>query len=692
MRMGIDTGGTFTDAVLVGADGQILSSSKRPTHRSDTSAILQAALDVVNASARSSVKRIAYGTTVATNAVLERTGPRVALLTTEGFRDILTIGRLARPASMLYTLVAPEVQPLVRRSDVYEISERIDASGEVIVPLDVQSVASAAKRLARDGIATVAVCFLHSYKNPDHERMVKSILRSEFPTVSVTLSSELSNLQGEFERTALAAMNAYLTPVVKPSLQGLEEALRGEFPTASIWVMQSNGGVTTVPTATDAPVNLLLSGPSGGAIAAKQIARTHSIERAIALDMGGTSCDISLILDGAVPFTRTREIMGLPITTPAVDVATIGTGGGSITWLDRAGQICVGPMSAGSDPGPACYGRGGSALTVTDANVLLGFIPDGASFGREIRVDYAPAYAAASSLGKALHISPGEVAWASRHLSNLAMARAIREACVSRGHDPRSFSLIAFGGAGPLHAADIAEELGIENVVIPKYAGCQSAAGLATADVTHVLARSIRLPGQPSSEVMLRGSIQEMLGRARRALVRDGVAPSAMMLLPTVEAQYRGQGASVAVDIEPRLKRGWLSQAVADFHLMHERINGFSVSGEPVEIVGIGIKAVGTWSDAPTTPIEAPRQPKATAPPSESTRRVRFGRDSDSRTAVYTALAATPGARLDGPALIEADDCIIAVPPGWTARVKVDRSVCLERGARRAGVGRSRER
>jgi N-methylhydantoinase A len=686
MRMGIDTGGTFTDAVLVGADGQILSSSKRPTHRSDTSAILHAALDVVNPSSGSTVKRIAYGTTVATNAVLEHTGPRVALLTTEGFRDILTIGRLARPASMLYTLFAPEIRPLVLRSDVYEISERVDAFGKIIVPLDARSVASAAKQLARDGIATVAVCFLHSYKNPDHERMVKSILRSELPTLSVTLSSELSALQGEFERTALAAMNAYLTPVVKPSLQGLEEALRGEFTTARIWVMQSNGGVTTVPTATDAPVNLLLSGPSGGAIAAKQIARTHSIQRAIALDMGGTSCDISLILDGAVPFTRSREIMGLPITTPAVDVATIGTGGGSITWLDPAGHICVGPMSAGSDPGPACYGRGGTDLTVTDTNVLLGFIPDGATFGREVRVDYGPADAAARSLGKALHLSPGEVAWASRHLSNLAMARAIRQACVSRGHDPRSFTLVAFGGAGPLHAADIADELGIENVLIPNYAGCQSAAGLATADVTHVLARSIRLPALPSSEVMLKQTIREMLDRAWHALVRDGVAPSAMMLLPTVEAQYRGQGVSVAVDIEPRLKRGWLSQAVADFHAIHERVNGFSVSGEPVEIVGIGIKAVGSLSDVPATFIEASCQPKATEPLSGSTRRVRFGRDSDTRTAVYTALAAIPGARLSGPALIEADDCVIAIPPGWSARVEVDRTVRLEKGARRVGA------
>ncbi|MHB1526732.1 MAG: hydantoinase/oxoprolinase family protein [Candidatus Dormibacteria bacterium] len=668
-RIGVDTGGTFTDAVLWDEESGLLASGKTSTLNSPEEAALAVAQDVAKHCSPDQIGALAYGTTVATNAVLERQGPRIALLTTEGFRDILEIGRLARPPALLYDLLSGRSPALVQRRDRIEIRERLDAAGDVLTPLERESVVAAAKTLKSRNITSVAVAYLHSYRNPAHETETGAILRKLIPGIDVSLSSEISPQRGEFERTAITVMNASLLPVVRPSLQRLAALSASWLPTLPIWVMQSNGGVTSLSGAMHRPVGLLLSGPSGGAVAGRLVARRTRTADAITLDMGGTSCDICLLRDQEIPTTQTREIMGLPINLPTVDISTIGTGGGSIGWIDAGDQLNVGPRSAGSDPGPACYGRGGEEPTVTDANAVLGLLEDGVVLGGDVTIDRAAAERACGRLGRRLGLSLVDTALAIRHLSNLSMARAVREVSVRQGHDPRRFALIAFGGAGPMHALDIAAELGIPKVIVPQRAGCQSALGLAATDVVHEFVRTIVCAAAPESGRVVKRTLSELAGQARDELRNDHIDSASSLVRLALDMQYLGQGSALTIPVQRGLSPGWLERATLLFHATHHRINGFSASEEKVHIIGARATGVGLLQHTAERPDRRDGGRIARGLSSVATRQIQMGAGGPLRVPCYTESALSVGSVIDGPGIVTTDDTTIVILPGWQGTV-----------------------
>ena len=592
-RIGIDTGGTFTDGVLWDDDVGVVASAKAPSEREDPArAVLATIRKLEAAGGADDVRFLVHGTTVATNASLERTGPRVAVLCTEGFRDVLEIARLMRPPEQIYDLRADPPPPLVARRDRLEIPERLDHRGQVVRELDQAAVADAARLIRRRGIQSVAICFLYSYLNAEHERRARDILLRELPDVTVSLSSDVLPEFREYERSSTTALNAYLSPVVSGYLQRLEGAVRSWSQQARLWVMQSNGGVTSGERAAQLPVTLLLSGPSGGVVAGRHLAERAGLRDAITIDMGGTSFDVCVLAGNEVPTTQERKVLEMPVKVPSVDILTIGAGGGSIGWVDRAGQFRVGPQSAGARPGPACYGLGGKEPTVTDANLVLGVLGDGQRLGGEVELDAGLAHRAVERLGRRLGIGPLEAAWGIRRVVNAAMATAVRAVSVGRGHDPRDFALIAFGGAGPMHALDIAEEIDVPSVLVPAVPGCHSALGLVVTDATHDYVLTHLAAVGEGLEATLEGLFAEQEATADAELEGEGIPAPRRDLFRALDMRYVGEQFSVSVPLSER-GAGWLGTAVRSFHELHERMYGFQVPDEPVEVVNVRLRAVG---------------------------------------------------------------------------------------------------
>jgi N-methylhydantoinase A len=520
--VGVDVGGTFTDLVAV-VDGELVTA-KVPSVRGAEATGVAAALRAANLPA---VDVLAHGTTVATNALLERRGARTALVTTEGFRDVLEIGRQARAS--LYDLAARHPAPLVPRELRFTVRERMGPDG-VLVPLDEGSLAAAVDAVRTADVEAVAVCLLFSFLHPEHERRVGETLRAALPGVRVSLSVELLPEFREYERCSTTVANAYLAPALSAYLSEIEPPPL---------VMQSSGGVVDAGSAAERPAACVLSGPAAGVAGAAFIAGIAGAPDVLTFDMGGTSTDVAAVLGGSAQVTAESVVGGVPIRFPMVDIHTIGAGGGSVAWLDDGGALRVGPRSAGASPGPACYGLGGEEPTVTDANLVLGHLRDGAVLGGEIRLDRSLAERALERLGMDAH----EAAEGVVRVVDANMARALRVVSVERGIDPRGLALVAFGGAGPLHACSLAEELGIERVLVPRASGVLSALGLAVAD-----------------------------------LRRDYLGWDAQVDLPGatvtryVDARYPGQSHELTIE------------EGADFHAAHEQRYGFRLDGEP-EIV-----------------------------------------------------------------------------------------------------------
>lgn len=664
-RIGIDAGGTFTDAVLWDDDGSILSSTKVSSRGDDPAgAVVAAARRVVELAegvGDDEIAELVHGTTIGTNLALERNGSRIALITSEGFRDVLEIGRLTRPASALYDLLDPGPAPLVRRRDRFEVPERIDGDGTIVEPLDEDAVRSAVRRIAARGITSVAICFLYAHVDDVHERRAAEILRAEFPDIAVSLSSEVLPQVREFERTATTVLNAYLKPVCAPYLDELSDRISTWNPSVRTWIMQSNGGVTSTANAARTPVNLLLSGPSGGVVAGRLVSRQTGIPNTITVDMGGTSFDVCLVADAEIPVTTSSVTMDLPVQVPAVDIETIGTGGGSIAHVDAGGQFLVGPRSAGARPGPAAYGRGGTEPTVTDANVVLGILEDGTRLGDDVTIDRGAAVAACERLGSRLGLSAVGTALGIRKISNAAMAGAVRAVSIGRGHDPRGFALNAFGGAGPMHAADIAAELSIPTVIVPPSAGVLSAVGLVVSDVVHnhaasFMARLDARSERPLAEV-LRG-----LGRASRsALSEEGLAPDQQSVVFAADLHYAGQNTSITVTVDDVDRQGWLDRLLERFHAMHERLNGFRVDSEAVDVVVARATGVGT-----VTPTALGRDiPTAgtTARP-DGTRTLHISPTETATLPRYRRHLLLPGHHFEGAAIVDSDNTTVVIPPG----------------------------
>ncbi|MFB6230627.1 MAG: hydantoinase/oxoprolinase family protein [Salinibacter sp.] len=669
--VGVDVGGTFTDFVVVTDEG--LQVHKEPTTDPQHEAVV-AGLDRLEVGPTAP---IVHGTTTATNALLERRGARTALVTTEGFADVLVIGRQNRPD--LYDLQPSRPSPLVPAERRHEVPERLSADGEVLAPLDEDAVRQVARMLAEQDVKSVALVFLFSYRDPEHEERAAEILRAALPdNVPITRSSALLLEYREYERTATTVVNAYVRPPVEQYLARLDETL-GERP---VRVMQSNGGTIGLNLAAEQAARLALSGPAGGVVGALGVARralNTDAPRIMTLDMGGTSADVALC-DGAVPRTTEHTIADLPLRLPATDIHTVGAGGGSIAHVDAGGSLRVGPESAGAEPGPVCYGRGGTEPTVTDAHLVLGRLAAEHVLGGAETLDMAPEAAreAVAALGADLGRSAEEAALGILRVANTTMERALRRVSVERGHDPRDYTLVAFGGAGPLHAVALAEALGMKRVLVPPAPGVLSALGLLMADVVYdtsraVLTRAAALRDDPAP-------LREAAAAVERE-VQDVLADHGTPALDVkLDVRYAGQSYEVSVPLETPITGAAVDDAIQAFHDRHRRRYGHADPDEPVEVVAL--RGRGTVA---VPPPALPREPETSRPLDDAvlgTRPVWFN-DEPTPTTAYARTDLHHGHAFEGPAVLHQYDATLVVPPGWRARIDTWRNVWIERRAGR---------
>ena len=646
--IGIDTGGTFTDFVCLDPDG--LRVHKRPsTPDNPARAVLEGLAEILGGRPPARA-HITYGSTVATNAVLERRGARVALLTTAGFEDVLEIGRQARPE--LYALEPRRTPPLVERRRRIGVAERVTAAGVVLQPLTAAAVRRAVAAVRRSGAESVAVALLHAYANGAHERRLGRALAAA--GVETTLAHALVGEYREYERTSTAVMNAYVAPVMRSHLR---ELARGAG-RATVRVLQSNGGAISVATASREAVRTLLSGPAGGAIGGLAAARRAGIARIITIDMGGTSTDVSL-LDGAARQQTEWTIGDLPVKVPAIDIHTVGAGGGSLAVCDAGGALAGGPQSAGADPGPACDGRGERA-TVTDADLLLGRLVPEAFLGGRMRLDVGRARRAVQRLARQLGGSVESAAADIVRVVNAGMERAIRRISVERGHDPRDYALVAFGGAAGMHACELADALGMRRVLVPRHPGVLSAWGALCADLRRDYVQTVRLVGPPAT--LLRRRLRPLAARARRELRAEGARGRAT-LTATLDVRYRGQSYEIAVPLTADYRTA--------FHAAHRARYGYADEARAVEVVNLRLTA--TAASRVRTPA-APRRASGAPVP----HRLRWdGRWLPARRVERDRLAR--GGRRSGPLVITELSATTVVAPGWTARVLPSGDLLLER-------------
>jgi N-methylhydantoinase A len=590
---------------------------------------------------------VTYGSTVATNALLERRGARVVLLTTAGFEDLIEIGRQNRPA--LYDLEPQPPQPLVPRRWRIGVTERMSFEGRVLTPLRPPAVRAALRVVRRLKPQAVAVCFLHSYANPRHERQVRAALAAA--GVFCSLSHELSSEYREYERFSTAVVNAYVGPAMRRHLETLERGLEGRRGGSNrLRVMQSNGGAISARLAGREAVRTVLSGPAGGVIGAWAVARVLRLLRVITFDMGGTSTDVSLI-DGAVRYRSEWAIEGLPLKVPAIDIHTVGAGGGSIAWIDAGGVLKVGPQSAGADPGPACYGKG-AAATVTDANVVLGRLVAHAFLDGRMQLYPARARAATRRLAAPLRLRCERAAEGVVRVVNASMERAIRSISVERGHDPREYTLIAFGGAAGQHACELATALGIRRVVVPFHPGLLSAWGAASAEVQRDYVRTVLLTNP--SVAQLRRLFVPLERAARADLRAEGVRPALRVIMRTVDVRYRGQSYEIALPLSTRLP--------AAFHAAHRELYGYADPARPIEAVNLRVRGCGRQARRHAQRFTAqPAEPPAG-------HRVRWG-GRWLQASTYRRMHLAIAARIRGPAVITEFSATTFIPPGWSAAV-----------------------
>src|SRR5262245_15663233 len=602
MKMiGVDVGGTFTDLVLSDIEQNVTVIHKLPTTPADPSAGVLAGIRELcerHGIAAKDVEHIFHGTTIATNAVLEYRGARTGMVTTKGYRDIIHVGRHQRPEHYSIMQELPwQDRPLVRRRHRHVVSERLaPPRGQVLVPLAEDEVRDAARALKADGVEAIAVCFLFSYLDPRHEERARDIIAEVYPEAFVTTSARVSPQFREFERFTTAAMNAFIGPKVKEYVSRLGVALQASGLRAELHIMASNGGVATPSMVAEKPVLTLLSGPAAGVLGGAWVGGQSGRQRLITFDVGGTSADIGLVVDGTFSEATARDtwIAGYPVIVPMIDIHTIGAGGGSIAYVDHGGAFRVGPRSAGAEPGPAAYGRGGTEPTVTDANLVLGRLDVHSFLGGEMKLDLSAARRAIAGLATRVGLDEMEAAEGVLTILNSNMANAIRSRTIQKGIDPRGFSLVAFGGAGPLHGAEVAAMLEIPEVIVPAYPGITSALGLLTTDLKY---DAIKTEFQVRGAVDLE-SLNMDLGNMEAGLARQfaagGVAPDAVSFSRWADLRYLGQGYELRVAIppgtldEPKLEGVWQR-----FHELHHAEYGQSFPASPIEIVNVRVSGIG---------------------------------------------------------------------------------------------------
>ena len=683
-RIGVDVGGTFTDVVCV-RDGRAPIVFKVPSTPANPGEAALAAIERLAAEGvePGSLAQLAHGTTVATNAVLERKGGRLGIVTTEGFRDTLEIGRQMR--QQMYEVCLDPQTPvfLAPRAMRLGVRERVGPDGAIVEPLDEASVRDALGRLAAAGAECIAVCLLFSFVNPAHERRIREIARAEHPELEISLSCEVDPAFREYERTAVTAFDAYIKPTVRRYLTQLAGRLADAGVPAPLQIMQSRGGLASADIARGRPVRLFLSGPAAGVIGGQATGAAAGHDDLITLDVGGTSSDIALV-SGAKPLIRSEGVIdGYPVRVPMVGVNAIGAGGGSIAWLDDAGGLRVGPRSAGSVPGPACYARGGREPTVTDASIVLGYLDPRYFAGGAIDLD--PELARDSireHIAEPLGLGIEDAAAGIHQVVNAQMAEGIRLVSVRQGFDPREFTLVAMGGAGPLHACALADDLAIERVVVPRHPGVLSAAGLLAAPIEHEVSTAYAKPFAGLAMAPVRRIVAGLDAAGRKLMEREGLSPDDdVEVLHFADVCHVGQGYHLEVPFHAGAGDA-LERLYADFLVAHERVHGHAVEA-PARFVNLravhrqrmpgggGGVAKPAGAGTPEGPEAAPRSGRTDRTgrrTSETRRMVRFPDEParvETRIVARDALAA--GDRLAGPAIVEQDDTTSLIPPGWTA-------------------------
>ncbi|AOH54624.1 hypothetical protein ABE28_009705 [Peribacillus muralis] len=664
VRIGIDTGGTFTDCVLL-HDGHPAVVFKVPsTPENPAKAILQGLerLCIGAGIPLEEIDFIAHGTTVATNAMLQEQWAKVGLITTKGFRDILEIGTQMRPE--LYGLHQKKPAPLVTRDLREEVTERIDADGQVVDSLDEDEVRDIVRKLLSSDIDSLAITLLFSFANPKHEAAIRAIVKEMAPELYVCISSEVSPEFREYPRTSTTVINGALAPIIRRYLRHLREALNERGAGQRLHIMQSNGGNVSAEEAEGSAHNLILSGPAGGIVAAAEIARKAGYPNALTFDMGGTSSDVGLIVNGRAQIIQNTTVNGAyPLQVPTVDVHTIGAGGGSIGWCDQGGALKVGPKSAGAVPGPACYGKGGTEPTVTDANLFLGRLNADYYLGGEFDVYPERSDAVLEELANDMELELERLAWGIIEVANASMVGALRVVSSRRGHDPRDFALIAFGGAGPLHATALAKELGVRKVIVPATPGVLCALGLLLSDIRHDFSQTEVSAMANVDEHTTEQSFREMEGRGISRLVNDGVTPNHMRLERSLDIRYLGQEHYLNVPIEGEITSELLEESGKRFHSEHENTYGHAAEDEPIEIVNLRLSAVGKLKHSEQGSMYHEESTTGQPLPSDK-RSVYFSGQGWCDTPIYRRKSLVQGYTIVGPAIIEQMDTTLIVEPG----------------------------
>jgi N-methylhydantoinase A len=678
--VGIDVGGTFTDLTAVDdASGQVVVTKVPSEPRNEAAAVL-AGLHALGIAGRD-VRRLVHGTTVGTNAVLERRGARVAILTTAGFRDLIEIGRTKRniPALFVPTFVRPK--PVVERKHRFEITERLSADGSVLVELDPASVERALDAAAAAGAEALAVCLLHAYLNPAHERAVADLAKGRHPRLPVSCSADVVAEYREFERFSTTVLNAYLQPIMDGYLAGLEERLRATGYAHGVLTVASSGGMMTTETARRLPIKTIFSGPAGGVSQACFVGEVAGVRDFITYDMGGTSTDVCLVRELA-PLTTSDGMLGaFPVKVPQLDMHSVGAGGGSIAWLDIDGSLQVGPRSAGASPGPVAYGLGGTEPTVTDANVVLGRIGTTKRLGGSIAIDAAAARRALIELGARMSGSMSVEALAEGVIM-IAIARmtsAIREISIQRGHDPRDFTLIAFGGAGPMHALALAQEIGIPRVLVPRHPGNFSALGLLASQIKHDDVRTRVGPLRDRLAIAL-GLFHEMEDAARHQLSLEGFAAGEQKLVGSLDLRYQGQAFELNVAVDDTGAGELAVDTIeAAFHRQHLAAYGHSSPGATVELVNARLTAYGL---VPRPSSERLRSAGHSLDGSLIERRSVWFEGTARDCPVWERERLPERAEIRGPAIVEEFGATTIVPPGWRGAVDDHGNLRFEREPR----------
>ncbi|RFU64877.1 hydantoinase/oxoprolinase family protein [Peribacillus glennii] len=686
---GVDVGGTFTDVIYNDTEKRMTAIHKVPTTLEDPSnGVVQGILELCERQniEKSEIDHVFHGTTIATNAILEYDGAKTGMLTTEGYRDIIHIGRHQRPQNHSIMQDIPwQARPLVQRRNRLAVAERMGpAKDQIIKSLDEDQVRGAVATLKEKGVDSIIVNFLFSYINPSHEQRAKEIIEEEYPEAFVTISSEVSPQFREFERFTTASINGFVGPKVKHYIQNLEHSLKDNGISAELHIMASNGGVATPKTVSEKPVNTLLSGPAAGILGGAWAGELTNRQKLITFDVGGTSADIGIITDSGYSESSARDtwIAGYPVMVPMIDIHTIGAGGGSIAHIDEGGAFKVGPRSAGSRPGPACYGHGGLKPTVSDANVVLGRIDEHNFLGGEMSIYTNAAYKVIDELAEQLELTRERTAEGILQIMNNNMANAIRERTIQKGEDPREFSLVAFGGAGPLHAVDVAKILNIPEVIIPLYPGINSATGLLTTDLKYDVIKTEFMLSTNMDFERLNQDYQTLESQLVNQLKEDGVAENEIQIHRSADARYAGQGYELRIELPSgNLNEETISEAFTSFHESHKGEYGHNFLESPIEIVNIRVTGTGYMPKIEKQAINHEFQLEDAFLKKGETIFNINGNLEKVETKFYQREKIPGDTEFHGPCIVLQKDTTTVIPPGCTAYIEEFGNMIIKVGA-----------